>query len=122
MKYLLFILLSFSMNSFAKLAPCGESNIESKNLHWQKLSNLYVKTLVVDVDGVLCVGSSRDNIFDIKKLSYRDSTGTKRLFPYQRLTRGAVVLIKDTDIDLGGVIRKGRIMTLQMEKLETWKI
>ena len=121
MKYLLFILLSFSLNSFAGLVPCGESKIESKNLYWQKLSDLYVRTLVVDVEGVLCVGSNRDNVFDIKKLSYRDSTGTKRLFPYQKLTRGAVVLIKDTNIDLGGVIRKGRIMTLQMEKMEHGK-
>ena len=120
-KLISLIALFTSLTTFASLKPCGESRIETKNLNWSKLSNLFVKTLVLDVDGVLCVGTSPSDPFAIKKLSYRDSTGTKRLFPYERLLRGAVVLIKDTDINLGAVIRKGRIMTLQMENIEKGK-
>ena len=58
--------------------------------------------------------------FDDEKpilVSYRDSSGSDELFPVKDLIQKPTVILTDEDINVGGVIKKGNIMSLYMEEV-----
>tara|TARA_X000000950_G_C13885274_1_gene648560 strand:- start:233 stop:829 length:597 start_codon:yes stop_codon:yes gene_type:complete len=106
-------LISLSVNAFA-LNDCRVYQIEHPELEWKILTELKVSAVITELDAILCAG------FDDEKpilVSYRDSSGSDELFPVKDLIQKPTVILTDEDINVGGVIKKGNIMSLYMEEV-----
>ena len=115
--FIAIILTLFSLSAFSAIEPCGEGQNESPEYNWVKAANITVVVIIEEIDALLCIGMNKKNSTKIEYVSYRDSWGLDRVYSFQDLTKGTVVLLKDTDINLG-VVRKGKIMSMKLTQLK----
>lgn len=112
MKNLIIVLLTLlSLRSFSS---CEEVSSDVPRFNWKALTELKVVTLIGDIEANLCIGFDGENV---KMISYQDDSGNNELFPVSDLLVGPLTLLTDDDITAGGIIRKGKIMTLLMEEV-----
>jgi hypothetical protein len=108
---ILFFFLFMSLESYGS---CEQLSSDIPRFNWKNLTELNVKTLIGDVDADLCIGFSDGQA---ELISYQDDSGNNELFPVSELLIGPLTLLTDEDISAGGIIRKGKIMTLLLEEI-----
>lgn len=111
---IIFILI-FSIKAFSS---CDEVSNDDPRFNWKSLTELKVITLIGDIDADLCIGFDGESV---EMISYRDNSGNNELFSVNDLLIGPLTLLTDKDITAGGIIRKGKIMTLLMEEIAPMK-
>ena len=118
MKGLIFLLgFIVSIPSFS-MSTCEEFTTQYHGHRWEKLTQLYVRTIISDIEAKLCVGFLDDKI-DL--ISYEDDSGNKEIFTVEDLLVGPLTLLTDQDISVGGILRSGKIMTMVMKEVEPQK-
>jgi hypothetical protein len=83
------------------------------------LTQLFVRTIISDIEAKLCVGFDENNEVDL--ISYEDDSGNKEVYPVEDLLIGPLTLLTDEDISVGGILKSGKIMTMVMKELESQK-
>ena len=104
-------LLAFESNA---QMTCDQQRDNFPNLNWEKLTDLTVITIIQNLEASLCLGRNGEVI---ELISYEDSSGNKDTFEIGELLKGPLVLLTDEDINVGGIIKKGKIMTLLMNEI-----
>lgn len=118
MKGFIFCLaLIFSMSVFS-LDDCHVTAQYNEH-RWEKLTQLFVRTIISDIEAKLCVGFDENNEVDL--ISYEDDSGNREVFTVEDLLVGPLTLLTDEDISVGGILKSGKIMTMVMKELESQK-
>ena len=118
MKGFIFLLsLIFSMSTFS-LDDC-QITTQYNEHRWEKLTQLFVRTIISDIEAKLCVGFNEKSEVDL--ISYEDDSGNKEVFTVEDLLIGPLTLLTDEDISVGGILKSGKIMTMVMKELESQK-
>lgn len=111
--------LIFVFNVQAKSLPvCGAGAQDDVTLDWSKAIDIKIEMAVVKEDAHLCLGNTPGNPFDVKFVIYRDTTGLEKKFKLEDLEARTQTILTSDEIDFG-VVKKGKIMTLQLQKETT---
>jgi hypothetical protein len=110
-KYILLLAIIFSLKSYS---ACEDISSDVPRFEWKNLTELTVTTLIGNIEANLCLGFSGE---EVQMISYRDDSGNNEMFPVTDLLVGPLTLLTDEDISAGGILRKGKIMTLVMEEV-----
>ena len=110
-----FILVFTTLNLFAaeKLPPCGLGESDDSRLDWSKALDIKIDLPFMSDDAILCLGNIPGNPFDVELVTYRDTTGLEKKFKFKDLESGTQTILSSDEIDFG-VVKKGKIMTLQL--------
>ena len=115
MKGLIFLFALIISARGYSISSCEELTVQHQNHRWEKLTQLYVRTIITDIEAKLCVGFSDDKV-DL--ISYEDDSGNKEIFTVEDLLVGPLTLLTDEDISVGGILKSGKIMTMVMNEIE----
>ena len=117
MKHILIIISLFtSINTFANNLPaCGQGSNDDSHLDWSKALDIKIEVAFVKDDAILCLGNTPGNPFDIEYVIYRDTTGLEKKYKFSELENGTQTLLTSDEISFG-VVKKGKIMTLQLKR------
>ena len=117
MKHILIIISLFiSINTFANNLPaCGQGNNDDSHLDWSKALDIKIEVAFVKDDAILCLGNIPGNLFDIEYVIYRDTTGLEKKYRFSELENGTQTILTSDEITFG-VVKKGKIMTLQLQR------
>jgi len=108
------LIVSFSLH--AKTLPvCGLGPNDDASLDWSKALDIKIEFALVKEDAHLCLGNTPGNPFDVKYVIYRDTTGLEKKFKLEDLESGTRTILSSDEIDFG-VVKKGKIMTLQLQR------
>ena len=114
MKGLIFLFALIVSVPTYSLSSCDELTGQYHEHRWEKLTQLYVRTIITDIEAKLCIGFTNDKI-DL--ISYEDDSGNKEIFPIEDLLLGPLTLLTDEDISVGGILKSGKIMTMVMKEI-----
>ena len=117
MKSILFIISLFiSINIYANNLPaCGQGRNDDAHLDWNKAVDIKIEVAFIKDDAILCLANTPGNPFDIKYVIYRDSTGLEKKYKFSELENGTQTILTSDEITFG-VVKKGKIMTLQLQR------
>jgi len=111
-----FILISLFPTLVFALDECGEGSQDSKELHWETLSQVRLHAKVINISGLLCAGSLPGQS-ELVQVNYRDDQGSKKNLLVKDLMTSRQILISDEDLNLG-IIKDGPIMSLKIDRME----
>ena len=116
-KILGLILLLSTLNSFSNenLPACGSGAQDDAHLDWSKALDIKIDFSIMKDDAILCLGNVPGSPFDVELVIYRDTTGLEKKFKFSELENGTRTILSSDEISFG-VIKKGKIMTLQLKR------
>lgn len=113
---LIIISLFISINTYANNLPaCGQGSNDDAHLDWNKALDIKTVVAFIKDDAILCLANTPGNPFDIKYVIYRDSTGLEKKYKFSELENGTQTILTSDEITFG-VVKKGKIMTLQLQR------
>jgi len=112
---LLSIILTLSCFASDEVAPCGQGALDDPSLDWSKALDIKINFTVMQDEAILCLGNIPGTPINVKSVVYRDSTGLEKKFKLYDLEMGTQTIINSDEISFG-VIKKGKIMTLQLQR------
>ena len=116
-KILGLILLLSTLSGFTNdnLPACGTGPQDDAHLDWNKALDIKIDFSIMKDDAILCLGNVPGSPFDVELVVYRDTTGLEKKFKFRDLEVGTRTILSSDEISFG-VIKKGKIMTLQLTR------
>ena len=111
LRFVIFFVVTANTYAFY---DCSKYEAKHPEYDWKTLIELKIYAVVTGLDAMLCAG------FEGKRPSlvgYKDSSGSNETFLVEDLIQKPTVILTDKDINVGGLIKKGNIMSLYMEEV-----